>query len=111
MIDQPAAMQQLRFHRLSPVCESAEIRPRPAEGSRESEPAEHHQRIDKTLHRVVERPRQPPDDPEPQRMPPPHRADTAAEHTVELHTAKAVGPRTLPRIQAHTPHALRTMHP
>src|SRR3546814_1287335 len=51
MIDQPAAMQQLRFHRLSPVCESAEIRPRPAEGSRESEPAEHHQRIDKTLHR------------------------------------------------------------
>src|SRR3546814_1370462 len=23
MIDQPAAMQQLRFHRLSPVCESA----------------------------------------------------------------------------------------
>src|SRR3546814_4876511 len=26
MIDQPAAMQQLRFHRLSPVCESAEIR-------------------------------------------------------------------------------------
>src|SRR3546814_14950056 len=36
MIDQPAAMQQLRFHRLSPVCESAEIRPRPAEGSRES---------------------------------------------------------------------------
>src|SRR3546814_8019971 len=85
MIDQPAAMQQLRFHRLSPVCESAEIRPRPAEGSRESEPAEHHERIDKTLHRVVERPRQAADHLEPQRLPQPDRADIGTDDEVELH--------------------------
>src|SRR3546814_20313078 len=93
MVDQPAAMQQLRFHRLSPVCESAEIRPRPAEGSRESEPAEHYQRVDETLGWMVERPRQPPDPLAPQRLPQPDRADIGDDDAVELHRHKA------PRLQ------------
>src|SRR3546814_6375003 len=40
MIDLLAAMQQLRFHRLSPVCESAAIRPRPAAGRSEEHTSE-----------------------------------------------------------------------
>src|SRR3546814_286381 len=98
-----AAMQQLRFHRLAPVCESAEIRPRPADGSRESEPAEHYQRVDETLGWMVERPRQPPDHLEPQRLPQPDRADIGADDEVELHRPKAARFRMVDRMQAHRP--------